>query len=78
MKSKRFVKAKKCKQTNKAKFPTEKLAGKAMMRTWSHDTSANIYDLHTYICPDCGSWHFGHISYYQMQLAKQQQASVSA
>jgi hypothetical protein len=64
--------SKKCKATNKTKFKTERLAGKAMMRIWAHDTSANIYDLHTYICPSCGDWHIGHISYYRMELAKKE------
>lgn len=39
-----------------------------MMRIWSHDTSANIYDLHTYVCPDCKSWHVGHKSYYEKTI----------
>ena len=65
----RFLsKPKKCKTTKKTKFKTEKLAGRAMMRIWSHDTTANIYDLHTYLCSDCGGWHVGHVSYYQKSL----------
>lgn len=57
--------SKKCQKTNKTKFNNEKKAGRAMMRIWSHDPSANIYDLHTYICPDCGHYHVGHKSYFQ-------------
>jgi len=56
---------KKCPKTKKTSFPDEKRAGRAMMRIWSHDTSADIYDLHTYVCPDCGMWHVGHISFYE-------------
>lgn len=77
MKSRKFKKPKKCPKTGKAKFITEKEAGKVMMRIWSHDTKADIYDLHTYQCEHCNCWHVGHKSYYQMQLAKQQ-ASLPA
>lgn len=71
------AKPKKCLTTNKTKFPNEKQAGRAMMRIWSHDPSADIHDLHTYICPDCGSWHIGHISYYQ-QAQKNNTVSTEA
>jgi len=64
----KFRKPKKCKATGKSKFSSERDAGRAMMRIWSHDTSADIHDLHTYICESCGSWHVGHISYYQESL----------
>lgn len=67
---KKFRKAPRCKKTGKAKFQNEGQAGKAMMRTWSHVPSADIYDLHTYVCPDCGHWHFGHKSYYAKELEK--------
>lgn len=53
-------------------FHQEQSAARAMFRIWSHDTKADIYDLHTYVCEHCGHWHIGHKSYYQMQLAKQQ------
>jgi hypothetical protein len=65
---KRLPTPKKCRTTHKTKFKTEKTAAKAMMRIWAHDPSADIYDLHTYICPDCGGWHVGHKSYYQQSL----------
>jgi len=67
----RFKKPKKCFTTGKSKLPTENAALKTMFRIWSHDTKADIHDLHVYVCPDCGSWHVGHISYYQKELAKQ-------
>ena len=60
----------KCPTTKKSMFSSEKEAGRAMMRVWSHDPSADIKDLHTYLCSDCKSYHFGHISYFQMSLAK--------
>ena len=63
---------KKCKSTGKTRFKVEKFAGRAMMRIWSHDTSANIYDLHTYKCEHCGDWHVGHKSYYEKKLAQQE------
>lgn len=68
MKRKTNVKTKfrKCPTSKKSMFRTEKEAGRVMMRIWSHDSSADIHDLHTYICPDCGSWHVGHRSYYEM------------
>jgi len=66
-----------CKQTKKAIFRDEKSAGKAMMRIWSHDTSANIYDLHTYVCEFCKGWHIGHKSYYEKaQMKKVDTVSV--
>jgi hypothetical protein len=61
-------KSRKCPTQHKTMFPTEQDAGRAMMRIWSHDPSANIYDLHTYKCPDCGTYHIGHISYYKKSL----------
>lgn len=72
MKRPRFKKNKKCPKTGKSKFHTEQEAGRTMMRIWSHDTSADIYDLHTYQCEFCKSWHVGHKSYYAKELAKQQ------
>lgn len=74
MKRPRFKKNKKCSKTGKAKFHTEQDAGRAMMRIWSHDTSADIYDLHVYPCPyatpNDKHFHIGHISYYQKELEK--------
>lgn len=55
----------KCKKTRKTSFPNEKKASRAMMRIWSHDPSANIYDLHTYRCDHCSGFHVGHKSYYE-------------
>jgi len=61
-------KIKKCPVTGKTQFATEKLANRAKMRIWSHDPNADINDLHSYVCPDCKSWHVGHISYYEKSL----------
>lgn len=74
----KYKKAPRCRKTMKARFPNERLAGRAMMRIWSHDTEADIYDLHTYQCEHCKGWHVGHKSYYEKELAKQQAASVPA
>lgn len=54
--------------TPKTKFPSQKKAGRAMMRIISH-TSVDVFDLHTYKC-ECGSWHVGHKSYYQKKLER--------
>ena len=62
-----------CRVQKKAMFDTEKEAGYAMRRAWSHDPSVNILDIHTYVCPSCKKWHFGHISKYEQYLAKQSQ-----
>jgi len=67
----RFKKSKKCSKTGKSKFQTEKMAGRAMMRIWSHDRQADIYDLHVYRCPHCSTYHVGHQSYYAKELEKQ-------
>ena len=67
----RFIKPRQCSSTGKSMFTTEKDAGRAMMRIWSHDTKADIKDLHTYICPDCKAWHVGHASYFQKTLENQ-------
>ena len=75
---KKFRKVPRCFKTKKAKFPTEKLASKAMFRIWSHDTKADIYDLHVYQCPHCSTYHVGHKSYYAKELEKQNQPSLSA
>lgn len=60
-----------CRVTKKAMFPDEPSASKAMFRTWSHDPSVDIFDMHTYTCEHCGHWHFGHISYYEKFKQKQ-------
>ncbi len=70
MKRIQYGKPQKCGTTQKTIFHDEKSAGRAMTRTWSRDPNVNILDMHTYICPDCGSWHFGHISYYQQTLER--------
>ena len=62
--------SKKCPKTKKTKFSNERKAGRAKMRIWSHDPSADIYDLHTYKCPDCGSYHIGHKSYFEKTQAR--------
>lgn len=71
MKRPRFKIPKKCSKTGKSKIPTEKEAERARFRIWSHDTSADIYDLHVYKCDHCSTWHVGHKSYYAKELAKQ-------
>lgn len=58
-------KPRKCKRTGKTMFEEEKQASRAMMRVWSHDTSMNIYDYHTYLCPDCKTYHFGNKRHYE-------------
>lgn len=61
--NRKYLKPKKCSVTGKTIFLTEQDANRAMFRVWSHDTSANIYDLHVY---PCGThFHFGHKSYYE-------------
>lgn len=74
----KYKKRKKCIKTRKTSFESENTAGQAMFRIWSHDTSADIYDLHTYLCDNCKSWHIGHKSYYAKAQAKQQSTSVPA
>jgi hypothetical protein len=69
---------KKCKKTGKTQFNDEKKASFAMMRMWSHDPSVNIYDMHTYVCPDCLKWHIGHISYYEKSKAKNGTTGISS
>ena len=68
MARKRFYlpKPKKCGTTGKTMFALKKDASFAMMRVWSHDPSVDILDMHTYQCPHCNSFHFGHKSYYEM------------
>ena len=61
-------KIRKCPQTGKTKFKTQKLADRTKMRIWSRDPSADITDLHSYVCPHCNEWHVGHISYYEKSL----------
>lgn len=63
---------KKCHKTHKTKFRTEKDASRAIMRIWSHDPSADIFDLHFYKCDACGFLHVGHKSYYEKARAKQE------
>lgn len=58
----------KCKATGKTRFKDERSANKAMFRTWSHDSSMNIYNYHTYVCPSCKGWHFGNKKYYEKSI----------
>jgi hypothetical protein len=68
---------KKCPKTHKTMFEKQSDASYAMMRTWAHDTKADIYDLHTYKCDVCNHWHFGHISYFEQSKSKQVPDTVS-
>lgn len=64
-------KVKKCKATNKTRYTTQSKASRGMMYIISHDSSVNMFDLHTYKCDSCQGWHIGHVSYYQKALQKQ-------
>lgn len=66
-----FLSPKKCRMTHKTILSNEKEASRVLMRIWGHDPKADINDLHTYLCPDCGGWHVGHKSYYQQKLARE-------
>lgn len=63
-------KPKKCKKTGKTMFKREKQASYAMMRTWAHDPSMDIYKYHTYSCPSCGHFHFGNRTVYERQMKR--------
>ena len=65
-------KSKKCKSTGKTKYRSEKEANTALIRWWSMGEHIDIYDMHPYVCPDCGKYHYGHKSYYEKYLQKQQ------
>ena len=60
---------KKCSHTRKTIYPNEDLAHRGLMYIWSHDPSADITDMHVYLCPhfpaDTSHWHIGHKSYFQ-------------
>lgn len=60
-------KVRKCRKTGKTMFSQQRQAQIAMGRVISH-TTTNMFDLHTYLCPDCQKWHFGHKSYYERSL----------
>lgn len=57
----------KCSKTGKTKYPDEKESDKAKIWIWGRDPSADITDLHSYLCPHCNFWHVGHISYYETE-----------
>lgn len=57
-------KPKKCPKTRKTKFDRQKQAQYAMGRIIAH-TTEDMFDLHTYLCPDCKGWHVGHKSTYE-------------
>ena len=61
---------KKCKKTGKTMFKKQSQAQYAMGRVISHEPGVDMFDLHTYVCPDCGEWHFGHKSYFEQALAR--------
>lgn len=63
-------KPKKCPKTKKTMFKKRTQASYAMMRVISN-TTTNMFDLHTYVCEFCKTWHFGHKSYYEQKLARE-------
>lgn len=70
-------KTRKCPRTRKTMFKREEQASYAMMRTWAHDPSMNIYEYHTYKCPDCNAWHFGNKKLYETYVKNQLADTVS-
>jgi len=46
----------------KVKYPDETSANRAKMNLWGADPSADLNDLHVYLCPKCSQWHVGHKS----------------
>jgi hypothetical protein len=70
--------SKKCKKTGKTMFTKQSQAQYAMGRVISHDTSVDMFDLHTYVCADCKHWHFGHKSYFEQALARSNTVSTLA
>ena len=77
MKISRLLKPKKCRVTHKTMFNKQSQAQKAMMRVISHDPGADMFNLHTYLCPDCKKWHFGNRKWFEQQ-AQQSPAQVTA
>lgn len=67
-------KPKKCPQTRKTMYPNENLANRGKMYIYSHDPSADIMDMHVYLCPHASlnnsHWHIGHKSYFQKSQEK--------
>lgn len=49
-----------CRHKNKAQYPSEAAANKAVVFIWSRDNTVGINDLHSYLCPVCGKYHVGH------------------
>lgn len=78
MKISRLPKSRKCKTTRKTMFNKQSQAQRAMMRVISHDPSAEMFNLHTYICPDCGHWHFGNRKWFEMQQVGDNTVSAAA
>lgn len=72
------LKSKQCPVQHKAMYPTFELASRAMMRVWGRDPSISMTDFHTYLCPHCSTYHFGHPSYYAEELKKNGQANAEA
>jgi hypothetical protein len=68
-------KPKKCKQSGKTMFTRQSQAQYAMGRVISH-TTENMFDLHTYLCDFCKTWHFGHKSYYEQKMKQVDTVSV--
>ena len=70
-------KPKKCPRTHKTMFKKQSDASYAMMRTWAHDTRMDIKKYHTYLCPDCASWHFGNKLVFELsQVSKIDTVSI--
>ena len=67
---KRKMSRKKCPATGKTMIKTEKEAERIRFRIWSHDSKADIYDMHVYVCPKCRHYHVGHKSKYENKLRR--------
>lgn len=74
----RISNPRKCRTTRKTMFNNQYQASRAMMRVISHDPSAEMFNLHTYVCPDCGKWHFGNKKWFEMKQFGDNLASLTA
>ena len=73
----RFTNPRKCLHCKKTIYNTREQARTGMMRVISHDPGVNMLDMHTYECPHSnGKYHFGHKSYYEQSLDKDNTVSI--
>ena len=66
-----------CRLRSKKRYRTEKEANRGRMNLWGSDPTADLSDLHVYLCPVCNFYHVGHKSKYREDYDQGEQNNVN-